>query len=583
MCIFIDDDDDVKTTTMDGSESSNSGSPRLQLKNQRSWLVPRKIVMIILMVAVLLLFLGMVLLAIGGGIGSVGLKACGGVMFGFGIVGIIVCLLLCLYAYFYYGRKDAGVQTGDLWLEDNIDAPGYASIGRPSALKSNDSTLKRNGMAGQKKVTMAPGVGPYGESPPNGGLQGMQGAQEGSMTYGANNAVYQEAGAGGTSGSTKSSDPRGVGGRTLGGSEVGTGGIRITPVEGNAQPFPSPGGTTLVYPAAGGAGMGQSYSLSREGHVIYGSGGQGGQAVYSGGGSSANSSIIDAGPYAYPSHVVQGGIVSDGSSSQYSTLRSIPVTHIMSDSQRQQQQQQQLQRQQQETVQYARVNKSNKGGSLPAGSSLSSSSHTYVVQGQGQGQGHRFVAEEDFDYDNPVERTPMIPGSSSTGTIGRSRTASNNSNMSYHEQQMQFQRQKQRMQQQQQLQQLQQQQQQQLQQQQQQQQQQYAQQQFTTHHTQEQLNAPRQLGVHSLQRQYASNPYMTPQQQQQQQQYNYHTYTASSSSSSRKGQEIDDLPPEPQPLVYPSARRPMTFEQVSSSKMSVYDNMVAGMKDIDEE
>lgn len=32
--------------------------------------------------------------------------------------------------------------------------------------------------------------------------------------------------------------------------------------------------------------------------------------------------------------------------------------------------------------------------------------------------------------------------------------------------------------------------------------------------------------------------------------------------------------PEPSPLVHPSARRPMTFEQQSSSKMSIYDNVL---------
>ncbi|KAK3587356.1 hypothetical protein CHS0354_036526, partial [Potamilus streckersoni] len=37
------------------------------------------------------------------------------------------------------------------------------------------------------------------------------------------------------------------------------------------------------------------------------------------------------------------------------------------------------------------------------------------------------------------------------------------------------------------------------------------------------------------------------------------------------------LPP-PQPLVYPSARRPMTFEQMSSSKVSIYDNVLMGFK-----
>lgn len=34
---------------------------------------------------------------------------------------------------------------------------------------------------------------------------------------------------------------------------------------------------------------------------------------------------------------------------------------------------------------------------------------------------------------------------------------------------------------------------------------------------------------------------------------------------------------EPKPLVYPSARRPITFEQMSSSKMSIYDNVQFGL------
>lgn len=40
-----------------------------------------------------------------------------------------------------------------------------------------------------------------------------------------------------------------------------------------------------------------------------------------------------------------------------------------------------------------------------------------------------------------------------------------------------------------------------------------------------------------------------------------------------------DDPPPPQPLVYPSARRPMTFEQLSSSKVSIYDNIHMGFRE----
>ncbi|XP_071116012.1 uncharacterized protein [Haliotis cracherodii] len=63
----------------------------------------------------------------------------------------------------------------------------------------------------------------------------------------------------------------------------------------------------------------------------------------------------------------------------------------------------------------------------------------------------------------------------------------------------------------------------------------------------------------------------------------YHTQIRSSSSSQQSsaihtkgGARAEDIDiPEPQPLVYPSAKRPMTFEQTSSSKMSVYDNVLS--------
>ncbi|KAK3084945.1 hypothetical protein FSP39_021831 [Pinctada imbricata] len=47
-------------------------------------------------------------------------------------------------------------------------------------------------------------------------------------------------------------------------------------------------------------------------------------------------------------------------------------------------------------------------------------------------------------------------------------------------------------------------------------------------------------------------------------------------------QTRDEDLPEPQPLQYPSAKRPMTFEQVSSSKMSIYDNVQFGLDKLDE-
>ncbi|KAJ8312353.1 hypothetical protein KUTeg_009726 [Tegillarca granosa] len=50
----------------------------------------------------------------------------------------------------------------------------------------------------------------------------------------------------------------------------------------------------------------------------------------------------------------------------------------------------------------------------------------------------------------------------------------------------------------------------------------------------------------------------------------------------QKWRTTDDDLPEPQPLVYPSAKRPMTFEQTSSSKVSIYDNVQFGLDKIDD-
>ncbi|XP_021357193.1 filaggrin-2-like isoform X2 [Mizuhopecten yessoensis] len=54
-----------------------------------------------------------------------------------------------------------------------------------------------------------------------------------------------------------------------------------------------------------------------------------------------------------------------------------------------------------------------------------------------------------------------------------------------------------------------------------------------------------------------------------------HSQNQSNQSWRPSGSSRDDDVPEPQPLVYPSERRPMTFEQTSTSKMSIYDNMYA--------
>ncbi|XP_067649222.1 uncharacterized protein [Haliotis asinina] len=69
----------------------------------------------------------------------------------------------------------------------------------------------------------------------------------------------------------------------------------------------------------------------------------------------------------------------------------------------------------------------------------------------------------------------------------------------------------------------------------------------------------------------------------------YHSQIRSSSSSHQSSniqtgggvRIVDNDIPEPQPLVYPSAKRPMTFEQTSSSKMSVYDNVLSAYPEED--
>ncbi|XP_059142070.1 uncharacterized protein LOC131929738 [Physella acuta] len=485
MCFLVDDDEP--------GGGSRGGSPKLQLKKHRRWVVPPRVVMVILATSIILLFLGLILLAIGGGIGSLVLRVIGGIMLGFALSGLLVCLCVCQLAYFFYGTRDQDVQTEFQWTDEYMtESPGYASIGRPSALKSANSTLNRNGTLGQKKVTMAPEVGPYGESPPN----AMQG---GSFVVGGRQPDRSPSFSGGFFGEGVKHDPRGAGGRTVGGADVGTGGIRILPAE---QPFPSPGSQVSHSTISGSQTYAGSIGSQQAG---YGSA----QGGYSGGGSSLDT-------YAYPKSVSiisgnESGYAESGSGSQYSTLRSIPVQHVVTPTQQRPTPQ--------DSVDYARVNKQPKN--IQTVNIDVQPQRGYIIHQPGFTQpqpAHIQYQPDDFDYDNPVERTPMLP------------PKQNQSPNSYHQQQMQYQRQQ-----------------------------------------QQDLYAPRQIHQQSLQRQSAASPYTTHHQQQQQ-------YRTSTSSPQQQSGGYDDIP-EPQPLVYPSARRPMTFEQVSSSKISMYDNVLAGLKD----
>ncbi|KAL4224146.1 hypothetical protein ACF0H5_017599 [Mactra antiquata] len=110
--------------------------------------------------------------------------------------------------------------------------------------------------------------------------------------------------------------------------------------------------------------------------------------------------------------------------------------------------------------------------------------------------------------------------------------------------------------------------------------------------------------------QWQQHPQMSPwqlqqQQQQQQQQHNqqhqqnlynqqwqsnqpppqqtvWQYQNTGNQSNWRQGNTGFEDPPPPQPLVQPSQRRPMTFEQISSSKVSLYDNMQMNRMDDDE-
>ncbi|KAL8576058.1 hypothetical protein ACOMHN_001408 [Nucella lapillus] len=104
---------------------------------------------------------------------KLGLIATGAVLAGIGACGLLVCLFLCLHAYFIFNIRDQACQTNGLPWSDDLhnttsptttptttqEVPGYAVINKPSSLKSAD-TLRRNGggFGGNKKVTMAPDV-----------------------------------------------------------------------------------------------------------------------------------------------------------------------------------------------------------------------------------------------------------------------------------------------------------------------------------------------------------------------------------------------------------------------------------------
>ncbi|XP_076435267.1 uncharacterized protein LOC143275084 [Babylonia areolata] len=135
---------------------------RVAWRTYHDWVLPVRAVQALLAGALLFLFLGLVLLAVGGGTRVSGLVAAGAVLAGVGGCGMLVCLLLCLHAYFIFNVRDQANQTTDALWSDEIpsthEIPGYAIINKPSALKSADTLRRNGGNGGIKKVTMAPDV-----------------------------------------------------------------------------------------------------------------------------------------------------------------------------------------------------------------------------------------------------------------------------------------------------------------------------------------------------------------------------------------------------------------------------------------
>lgn len=493
-------------------DDEDEGGAKVQTKRHHTWLIPQTVLYVVLGISISLFFFGIVLMAIGGGGNIAVLSILGGIMFGFGIFGMILCLLVCLYAYFVFGTKDQAMQTEtEGQTTDVTDLPEYATIGRRSALKSNDSTLRKNGTLGQKKVTMAPDVGPNS--------QNLSTAVHGGNTASMANSHQTQAQVSPSNATSKGKSRFYAGdgsSATLSrlnsnSSDVGTGGIRILPAD---PPFPTVAETT--------------YQASTP------------SVVYSRGGSSA-SSVVDSFVYPPTDHHSIGhdsgytdtsqrslrnvsiSPAPSGSESQYSTLRSIPVTHIISESQMQQ-----MKQQQQSTDVKQPMPVSPKIVNVEVNSQARVSANQKAPNAKGYRQQVLSADLQDFDYDIPEDRTSLI--SHKSGQSGQS------SVNSYHEQQMNYQRQK----------------------------------------RQQELQASRQnstTSTNSLRRDDNPGRYGYQEQHQQHEHYQHQSQSqrmpqASSSYVTVQENQI----PENQPLVHQGVRRPMTFEQISSSKMSMYDN-----------
>ncbi|XP_076453410.1 uncharacterized protein LOC143288635 [Babylonia areolata] len=167
---------------------------RVSWRHYQDWVLPPRVVRVILTLGLFCVFVGMILVSIGSGLHNSRLTVGGGVVAAVGGCCLLVCLLLCLHAFFIFRVRHQAVQTESqdlLWrgdaeeeeekegeegeregtstaLPNNAVPHGLPGHGHspplplPSALKSGDSTFRREP---KKSVSYSGEVQCYSVSP----------------------------------------------------------------------------------------------------------------------------------------------------------------------------------------------------------------------------------------------------------------------------------------------------------------------------------------------------------------------------------------------------------------------------------
>ncbi|KAK6191329.1 hypothetical protein SNE40_003048 [Patella caerulea] len=127
---------------------------RVAKRSYHDWILPVKAVLGIFIFGCIFLFIGIVLLLVGGAKDPGGIGAAGTVLAGIGGCCLLIVIFLSIHAYCIWYVRDQETQTSETippaeMIE--VEIPGYATIQKPSS-------LKRNGKPGNKKVTLSPDV-----------------------------------------------------------------------------------------------------------------------------------------------------------------------------------------------------------------------------------------------------------------------------------------------------------------------------------------------------------------------------------------------------------------------------------------